>query len=757
MKYSRLLILFVFICGFATAKSFKVSDVRVDGLQRITAGSFFNYLPVRRGDVIDEKDFPLIIRQLYQTAFFDNINLYRDNNVLVVEVEERPIIGEVNFEGNKDLSDKILLQGSKSLGLGVGDTFDKTKLKQLERELLNLYYGRSKFDVIITTATRPLNNNRLALDVTIQEGISARIKQINIVGNKAFSEKTVLNAIKLSTSKWHSLLTKGDQYSGEKLRGDIDRIEAFYLDRGYLDFKINSTQVSLTDDKKYVYITVNISEGLPYRVYGSTFSGNTLLKQHVLSQSLKYGVGDYYSRQKVRESQQLLQEALGDKGYAFANVQVIPKLDRERQEVTLQYHLSPGKKTYVRRVEFRGNYKTNDEVLRREMRQMEAAVYNHTKLQRSNERLQRLKYITSVKRTQVPVKGKPDQVDIIYEVVETPSRNFTAGIGYGSSSGVLFNLGYESANFLGTGNAFAFDFGQSDTKQSYSLSFTDPYYTLDGISRSFSLYYTKENEEKANIGDWSSDNWGAFVRYGFPVNEAESFRLGAGYRGIKINTGDSVSPEIPAYLAKHGERYDEFVLDFHWTHDTRDQTIFSNSGAVTRFNAELVTPGSSETYYKLSARNRTYFRLGENLLTSVRGDISYGDGYGDTEDVPFFRHYYAGGLTTVRGFKTNTLGPKWSNGDKKGGDLRVTGGAEIIFPWHLGQDAETVRLGAFLDFGNVYNDLDDFDASDFRYSTGLYVLWRSPIGPLNLSYGIPLNEKEGDELEKFQFTVGVPL
>lgn len=757
MKYSRLLILFVFICGFATAKSFKVSDVRVDGLQRITAGSFFNYLPVRRGDVIDEKDFPLIIRQLYQTAFFDNINLYRDNNVLVVEVEERPIIGEVNFEGNKDLSDKILLQGSKSLGLGVGDTFDKTKLKQLERELLNLYYGRSKFDVIITTATRPLNNNRLALDITIQEGISARIKQINIVGNKAFSEKTVLNAIKLSTSKWHSLLTKGDQYSGEKLRGDIDRIEAFYLDRGYLDFKVNSTQVSLTDDKKYVYITVNISEGLPYRVYGSTFSGNTLLKQHVLSQSLKYGVGDYYSRQKVRESQQLLQEALGDKGYAFANVQVIPKLDRERQEVTLQYHLSPGKKTYVRRVEFRGNYKTNDEVLRREMRQMEAAVYNHTKLQRSNERLLRLKYITSVKRTQVPVKGKPDQVDIVYEVVETPSRNFTAGIGYGSSSGVLFNLGYESANFLGTGNAFAFDFGQSDTKQSYSLSFTDPYYTLDGISRSFSLYYTKENEDKANIGDWSSDNWGAFVRYGFPVNEAESFRLGAGYRGIKINTGDSVSPEIPAYLAKHGERYDEFVLDFHWTHDTRDQTIFSNSGAVTRFKAELVTPGSSETYYKLSARNRTYFRLGENLLTSVRGDISYGDGYGDTEDVPFFRHYYAGGLTTVRGFKTNTLGPKWSNGDKKGGDLRVTGGAEIIFPWHLGQDAETVRLGAFLDFGNVYNDLDDFDASDFRYSTGLYVLWRSPIGPLNLSYGIPLNEKEGDELEKFQFTVGVPL
>ncbi|PID65145.1 MAG: outer membrane protein assembly factor BamA [Gammaproteobacteria bacterium] len=524
-----------------------------------------------------------------------------------------------------------------------------------------------------------------------------------------------------------------------------------------MDFRIHSTQVSLTDDKKHVYITINIDEGLPYRISESQFSALKVLTKEQLQDLIAYGVGDYYSRSKVRRTQNAIKEALGDLGYAFANVQVLPRVDKKRQEVALQYVINPNRRTYVRRIEFTGNYKTNDEVLRREMRQMEAAPYNHSKLERSSQRLQRLGYITSVKRSERPVDGRPDQVDVVYEIVETPNRSITAGVGYGSESGVLFNVGYETANFLGTGNRFSFDFSNSDTSRNYSLEFTDPYFTVDGISRSFSLYYSERNESAADIGDWTSDNWGAFLRFGFPINEYESFRIGGGYRGIEIKTGTSVAPEIPEWLAENGSKFNEFVLDFNWTHDTRDKTIFANSGAITRFSAEVVTPGSDETYYKVGLRNRTYFKLHEKLLTSVRADVSYGDGYSKSDNLPFYRHYYAGGLRTVRGFKTNSLGPRWSNDDVKGGDLRVTGGAELIFPWHLGQEAETVRLGAFVDFGNVFAGTDDFDVADFRYSTGLYVLWRSPIGPLNLSYATPLNEKPGDELERFQFTIGVPL
>ncbi|MPV85215.1 outer membrane protein assembly factor BamA [Ostreibacterium oceani] len=743
--------------GTAVAETFTVEDVRVDGLQRITAGSFFNYLPVRQGDRLDEADFPQIIRQLYQTDFFDYINLYKEGNTLIVEVEERPVIGEIEIVGNKEIKTDDLLNGLSGLGISPGNTFDVAKLKQAERELLNVYHARSKFDVIIAMQENPLPDNRVQLNVDIQEGISARIQQINIVGNKAFSEKEILKKIDLSTTKWHSLFTKNDRYSGDKLRGDIAEIEAFYLDRGFLDFKINSTQVSLTDDKKGVYITVSLVEGLPYRVKSVDFVGTDAIDKAQLNDMIAFEVGDYYARKAVRETQQNIKNALGDKSYAFSAVQIIPDIDRENNEVSLTYAIDKGRKTTVRRIQFAGNYKTNDEVLRREMRQFESAPYNHTKIARSLERIQRLQNITSVTRKEVPVAGQPDQVNIVYEVTESLPRTITAGVGYGSSSGFLFNLGYETANFFGTGNTFAFDFNNSTETRQYSFTFTDPYYTENGVSRTFNLYYREQDEDEAEIGDWTSDNWGAFLRYGIPINEYESFRIGGGYRGIEIKTGDEVAPEIPDYLAENGERYDEFVFDFAWTNDTRDKTVFSTSGAVTRLNAEIVVPGSDETYYKLGARNRTYFGISDNLLLSVRGDLSYGDGYGSTEELPFFRNYYAGGLTTIRGFESNSLGPKWSNDDVRGGNLRVTGGAEVIFPWYLGQDAETVRVGSFVDFGNVYSDVDDFDVSDFRYSAGLFLIWRSPVGPLNLSYGVPLNEEDGDKIENFQFTIGVPL
>ncbi|MGY0399002.1 MAG: outer membrane protein assembly factor BamA [Ostreibacterium sp.] len=756
MKLSKILIMLLFTASLSYGEAFKISDIRVSGLQRITVGDFFNYLPIKRGAVVDDSDYSNIIRTLYKTDFFKDVNLSRDGNVLAVTVEERPIIGQIEITGNKELKKKSLLEGLSNLGLGEGGTFDESKLAKVKKSLLDLYYSRSKFDVIIDVKVSPLAQNRVALNITIQEGISARIKQINIVGNKAFSQDEIIQKMNLTTSKWYSLLTKGDQYSGEKLKADVVAIENFYYNRGYLEFQVNSTQVSFTDDKRFIYITINISEGLPYRIDGNVFSSTQLLSKKRLNNLLTYSIGDYYSRQAARDSQKRIKNALGEKGYAFAKVNIVPRIDKSRHSIVMAYDLILGRKTYVRRIEFTGNYKTNDEVLRREMRQFESAPYNHAKLIRSGERLRRLNFISSVKRSERPVDGHPDQVDVEYKIVETASRYISAGIGYGTSSGLLFNLGYNADNFLGTGNKFTFDFSTSHD-QNYAITFTDPYFTADGVSRAFELYYNKTNASKNDIGDWQSDNLGLFLRFGFPVNEYESFSIGGGYRRTNIKTGSSVTPEIPIFLAKHGDSFNEYVVDFHWTHDTRDKTVFSTNGAITRFNAELVTPGSTEEYYKLNVRNRTYFRLSDKLLMSVRGDISYSDSYGESKEVPFFRHYYAGGLTTVRGFKSSSLGPKWSNDEIKGGTFRVAGGAEIILPWTLGQDYETVRLGLFADFGNVYNNYRDFDAGEFRYSAGFYVLWRSPIGPLNLSYGIPLNAKKGDETERFQFTIGVPL
>jgi len=759
MTFKHFICLFFLWLGInqVQASAFVVADVHVEGLQRISPDSFFNYLPVKRGEKITDEDFPDIIRQLYKTGFFKVIDISRDGDILVINVIERPIIGAINIQGSKDIKVADLLKGLATAGLAEGAAFDSARLHEVDKALLELYYTRSKYDVIVDVKTRPLARNRIALDINVKEGISARIKQINIVGNRAFSERALLDLMKLKTQHFFAIFTKSDQYSGEKLSADINRLRSYYLNRGFLDFKIDATHVSLTPDKKYVYITINITEGLPYRVSGVTFSPVKELSQASLHDLLTYGIGSYYSQQKIQISQQNIKARLGDFGYALAQVQIFPNIDKRRQEVSLQYDIHPGKVTYVRRITYRGNHKTNDKILRREMRQIEAAVYNQSKVSRSTQRLRRLENITAAKQKVVPVAGHPDQVDIVYDVAERNNRTFVGSVGYGSSSRLVLSGTYQTRDFLGTGTHFTINVDSSHADRNYALSFTEPYYTVDGVSRTLKFFYNTKDESKHDIGDWQTDNYGAFVYHGFPANEDESFKIGVGYRNTRVKTGQGVASEIGAIIAKNGDTYKELVGDFSWTHDTRDNTFFATSGSITRLSTAIVLPGSTSTYYTLGMRNRSYVGIGDKLIASIRGDVSYGGGYGSTDELPFFRNYYAGGLTTVRGFKTNTLGPRWSNGDIKGGNLRVTGGAELILPVTLGKDRDTVRLGLFADFGNVYDGINDFDVADFRYSAGLYLLWNTPVGPLNLSYGVPLNNKKGDESQRFQFSIGVPF
>lgn len=750
----------------AFADAFVISDIRVVGLQRLTAGSVFNYVPYRVGDSVSEADYARIIRALYETSFFETVDLRRDGDVLVIDVIERPVIGELNIEGNRDLGTDTLQDGLRGMGLILGNPYDPARARDIERELYELYYSRGKYDVIITMNVAEVGAGRVGVDIVIQEGITARIKSINIVGNRAFSESYLLDKMKQTTTKWHSYLTQGDRYSGLKLQADSENLEAFYADRGFLDFKITSTQVMLTPDKEDVFITVNLSEGLPYRLEKYQVIGNDEVTQVEKDAAVTIAPEAWYSRKKVYASRDALKRAYEAKGYAFAKVMLLPKVNRQAHTVDLTFRVDTGKRVYVRRIEIDGNFYTHDEVIRRELRQMEAAVYAGDKVSRSTERVQRLPSIERVEIKKVPVKGTNDQVDLVYKVKESGERYLEGGITYSPNTGSVGLSGsYNSLNFLGTGNEFSFSASTSAETKRFDMSFTNPYYTIDGISAGFRLFYERNDQGAAKISDWIMNRYGAFVNFGFPVNEDEKFDIGFGYRNIDIRTGKNIAEEIPKALdeydgkkTKDGKQFDEFVATFNWTHDTLDRPFFSNKGAITRISAEATLPGSDLTYFKLGVRNRTFFSLTDDFVLSIRGDISYGDGYGETKELPFYTRYYAGGLTTVRAYQTNSLGPRYKNSDVSGGNFRITGGAELIFPWRLTGEEDSARVGAFADFGNVFIDNSEFDLNrdDFRYSAGFFLLWKTPFGPrMNLSYGWPLNKQKGDKQESLQLSFGL--
>ncbi|MFO1420792.1 MAG: outer membrane protein assembly factor BamA [Candidatus Competibacteraceae bacterium] len=761
MKLYRCLIfslgLLVAVSG-ARAAEFVVRDIQVEGLQRISAGTVFNYLPVQVGSSISEKDYPEIIRALFKTGFFTDVNLERKGNVLVVTVTERPAIAEVRITGNKDISTEDLQKSLKEVGLAEGRVFDRALLDKVEQELLRQYYSRGRYAAQVKSQVQPLERNRVAITLDISEGAVASIAQINIVGNKAFTEKELQGLLQSSTPGWFSFFTKDDQYSKQKLAADIETLRSFYLDRGYLKFNVDSTQVSITPDKEDVYITINVTEGEPYTIQDVRLAGDFgVVQEQELRQLITLEPGQTFSRARIAEITKKIGERLGEEGYAFANINTVPQVDDENHKVGLTFMIDPGKRVYVRRVNFQGNTKTQDEVLRREMRQSEGSWFSTKDLNRSKTRLQRLDYLESVNVETPAVPGASDQVDVNYTIVERPSGSLMFGIGYGQESGLLLNASVTQNNFLGTGNQLALVLNNSDAGQNYSFTFNNPYYTLDGVSLGFRAFYQNIDTAELNTANYIRNAAGAQVLFGFPLNEFDTLRLSPGYQHIWIDTTSGTPIEIYEYLRQNGDTYDQITLDASWARDSRDRTIFPTSGGLNQVVGQLALPGSTAEFYKLGARSVYYLPLTRWLTWSIGGEVGYGDGYGNSDGLPFFENYFAGGLRSVRGWKANTLGPRYSNDEPSGGAFKTVASTQMILPVPFLEKSENVRVAAFFDIGNVFATPSDFDANELRYSVGLTGLWISPLGPIVLSLAAPLNEQPGDETEIFQFSFGVPI
>lgn len=817
LRFAVVLLLAVFCAPLAWPdSSFVVRDIRVVGLQRVSTGTVFNYLPVKVGDKFDPGDSAAVIKSLFKTGFFKDVKVGREGGTLVVVVEERPSIASVKIEGNKDIDTKDLEKGLKSIGLTEGRVFDRQILDKVEQELRRQYYSRGKYGLKIDTEVQETSRNQVVVTLKISEGKVAKIKQINIVGNKSFDDEELLKSFELGTSNLLSFYTKNDQYSKQKLGADLERLRSYYLDRGYINFDIESTQVSITPDKKSIYVTINVKEGEVFAVNEVKLTGKTIVPPEELTPLVQIGPTDIFSRKLVTETSKAISDRLGDEGYIFANVNPVPDIDAANKTVNMTFFIDPGKQVYVRRINMHGNTKTRDEVLRREMRQMEAAWASSSKIERSKTRLERLGYFQDVNVETPAVPGTADQIDVNYTVTEKQSGNISAGVGYSQVQGIIFNASVTQDNVFGSGKRISFSFNNSSYNTVYNVGYVNPYATLDGVSSGWNISYRKTNAFQANLANYSSDVFSVAGNWGFPLTEYSSLRFGLDYEYTKLNTGTAsgyCSPntftvyptlanpdpcalfagttyvpqayasdiEIQSFVQQNGDNFNTYSANLAFVHDTLNRAIFANKGGSQTLSVLATMPFSDLTYYKASASAVQYFPIAADLTLMLKGDIAYGGAYGSTTGgLPFFEHFFAGGPLSVRGFQANTLGPKdtpapaastYSTAYPRpfGGSSKLVGTAELLFPVPFLSDSKNIRLGAFFDVGNVFKN--GYDLGELRYSTGLSARWLSPFGALTFSIAEPLNAKTlyysqpligfpgykvpiADQVQRFQFSFG---
>ena len=744
-----------FFVSVKAGEEFVIEDIRVEGLKRITPGTVFNYLPIKVGDTFNDSLSSDSVRALFKTGFFDDVKVKKDGNDLILIFKERPAIGTISLSGNEDIKTDELLGNLKQIGFAEGRVFLQSQLEMVEQELQRQYYSFGKYAAKITSKVTELDNNRIAININISEGLVAKIKKINIVGNNIFSEKEILKEFKLSTPRMFSFFFKNDQYSKQKLSGDLESLRTYYLDRGYLNFTIDSTQVTITPDKKDIYITINITEGEPYKVSEVKLGGNLTLSENEILELILIKAGELFSRKKVVETTKKITDLLGEKGYSFANVNSIPDIDKEDKTVSITFFVDPGKRVYVRRINFSGNNKTKDEVLRREMRQQEGAWISTAQVERGKLRLQKTGYFTDVNVETPMVPGTSDQVDLNYSVEEAPGGQFGIGLGFSQSSGLILTTSLSQDNFLGSGKRVSFAFNNSDINSRYSLGYVNPYYTLDGISRGFNVFYKETDAFDANLSEFDTKDVGADVIFGIPISETNTIDTSVLYKRTDISLGGTASTQVRDFVALNGSEYDIFSWNIGFKYDTRNKAILPDKGTYHRIGSEVVIPaGSDVEYYKLSYETKWFKDIYEDYILTLGADVGYGDAYGDTTELPFFENFYVGGPRSVRGYKENTIGPRDTSNRPLGGSTKIVGNAELILPFPFLKDVKQVRVTGFLDAGSVYGPDDDIEFDDIRYSSGLSAIWISPFGAISASYAVPFGTKSTDQEQNFQFTFG---
>ena len=738
----------------ATVDAFIVEDIRLEGLQRITAGTVFNYLPINVGDTVDGTRTAGAVRALFRTGFFRDVRLERDGDTLVVVVVERPSIGSIEFVGNEELKTDDLLSALEQMGVAQGRVFNRSTFDQVKQELHRTYFAAGRYGVQVTGTVTPLERNRVAIKFEIAEGVVAKIRQINIVGNVAFDDEELRDDFELDTTGFFSFLSRSDRYSKPKLAADLETLRSLYLDNGFINFNIDSTQVSIAPDKKDVYITINVTEGGRYVVRDIFLQGALIVPEEELFELVSVVQDTEFSRKRVTETARRIGNRLGNEGYSFANVNAVPEIDDSEEKVDLTFFVDPGKRVYVRRINFKGNTKTRDEVLRREMRQMESGWISNQALERSRIRLNRLGFFESVDVGTRAVPGASDQVDVDFGVVERPSGNLLLGAGYSDSQGAVFDISVTEENFLGSGNRLRASFNTSKVSRDISISWVNPYWTVDGVSRGLEAYNRRTDASDANLADYDLEQIGTGVTFGIPISELTRVNLGFNAEQTDFIVGPSASREVRDFFNENGGRFITLLTTGAWAKDSRNSRFLPTRGSLSRLSGEFAVPGSDLTYYKLFARHQRLFPLAEDFVFLLEGEVGYGDGFGGTGELPLTENYFAGGLRSVRGFRSNTLGPRDSLGRPLGGNLKVVGTAEIILPLPFTRDSNTFRVTTFLDTGNVYGPKEDFDFDTLRYSTGIAAIWLSPVGPLTMSFARALKTRAGDETDGFQLTFG---
>nr|WP_193068772.1 outer membrane protein assembly factor BamA [Halomonas sp. 3D7M] len=762
----------------AQAQSFDVSDIRVEGLQRVSAASVFNAFPVNANDRVSEQQLAAAARDLFATGLFEDVSLAREGDVLIIQVVERPTIARLNIEGNQQISDEDLRNGLRESGLSEGQVLQLSTLEEIQRELEGVYQAQGRYSAGIDVEVDEIDEGRVQVNINVNEGEVAKIRQINIVGNEAFDDDTLRDVFELNDRPgrvfgWFSK----DEYSREALAGDIERLRSFYLDRGYVNFDVTSTQVSIGPEKSEIFITLNIDEGNQFQVGDIRFAGDLQISENEANELLTINRGDTFSRGDLNASTEALRQRLGAEGFAFAEVQGIPEMAGDGETVDLVIAVNPGQRTYVRRIEFYGNTTTQDEVLRREMIQLEGAPASTESITQSRQRLERLGFFSQVEVDTQPVPGQPDLLDVTYNVEEQPSGSVSASVGFSQSAGGIYGVGLAQNNFLGTGNRVNVGAQRSDTFTSVNFAFTDPYWTLDGISRGYNLFYRETDYGDSDISTFSTDAYGAGINFGYPISELSRLNFGASIEELTIKTYDDSASEIIRYVEDQGDDAQSLKLTASWTRNNLNRGIMPTAGNYQRVSLETGVPGSDAEYYKLRARAQQLFPINDDQTWALKftGNLGYADTLGSNDPYPFYENFYAGGLGSVRGFTSNTLGqrttPTRDGGRDRtlGGNILVEGSAEVLFPMPFVEDQRAIQPSLFLDAGNTFlsscYDVQEadigrqqcssgVDLGDLRYSVGIGLSWLTPVGPLTFSVAEPLSDKSGDDTQFFQFSLG---